>query len=139
MIRRIPKTALSEYTRTCPHCNHSFNYQQYHSGFGNQGFLYCDTDEVVLTWSSYDQTYQTVIPDTHPWMLDADEQKKVENALLPCPFGGHFSFKNPPRCPRCSGDVSSVVEGGIYFIITGRRIDAEMGEVIWKPMPEEQP
>lgn len=46
---------------TCPNCGRAFDYHEYHAGFGNQGFLYCDQDEAVLTWSSYDPTYETVV------------------------------------------------------------------------------
>jgi hypothetical protein len=31
-------------------CTHALKYQRYHAGFSNQGYLYCDRDDTVLTW-----------------------------------------------------------------------------------------
>jgi hypothetical protein len=105
---------------------------QYHAGFGDQGYLYCDSDETVLTWSSYDPIYRQLVPGTHPWMLDASGKKTVEEALKPCPHGGRFAFANPPRCPHCNEDISGVVPGDIYFVVTGRWVDGEKGADIWE-------
>jgi rRNA maturation protein Nop10 len=116
---------------TCPNCGRSFEYRQFHAGFGDQGYLYCDSDETVVTWNAYDQNYVNVIPNTNPWSLLEEDKSKVESALKPCPNGGHFAFRNPPRCPVCRGDISSVVPGGIYFVVTGRWVDAEKSESIW--------
>ncbi len=126
----------NKHSARCPHCQRDFEYQQYHSGFGDQGYMYCDADEAVLTWSSYDPVYRGLVPGTHPWMLGEDGKATVEGALNDCPYGGHFRFGNLPRCPHCREDISSVVPGDIYFVVTGRWVDGEKGEPIWKGTPQ---
>ena len=120
---------------TCSHCQTEFEYHQYHSGFGDQGYMYCDLDEAVLTWSSFDPVYEKLVPGKHPWTLGDDAKQLVEAALNSCPYGGHFSFSNPPLCPHCKKDISTVVPGDIYFVVTGRRVEGEKGAPIWKDSP----
>jgi len=79
-----------------------------------------------MTWSSYDPAYRRVVPNKHPWMLDANERQKVEAAVKPCPAGGRFAFENPPLCPFCRESVAFLVPDKIYFIVTGRRVDADL-------------
>jgi len=92
--------------------------------------MYCDHDETVLTWRSLGPEYGRVISSKHPWMLDADEQRRVEEALKPCPHGGHFAFANPPLCPFCHESVAFLVPSRVYYIVVGRRIDAD-AEDMW--------
>lgn len=112
----------------CPHCHTEFTYYQRHAGFGEEGYIYCDQDEVVLTWGMFDPKYRD-ITQKPPWTLAHDEGSLVEKALKPCPFGGRFAFGNPPLCPTCFKDISTVVPGGIYYVVTGRRIDGDQEEV----------
>ena len=114
----------------CTHCNGEFTYYQRHSGFGDEGYMYCDSDETVLTMQFYGATYQSIMTKL-PWTLNEGEKQVVEAALKPCPFGGRFSFRNPPRCPHCFEDVSAVVPGGIYYVVTGRRVDADRDH-LWR-------
>jgi hypothetical protein len=93
------------------------------------GYLYCDVDETVVTWNTYDPIYSKLIDNKNPWALNEEEQARVERALKPCPCGGRFAFKNPPRCPMCREDISAVVEGGIYYVVAGRRIDGDNDDV----------
>ena len=126
MPEKVPANRL---TAICPHCHNRFSYNRWHAGFGDQGYMYCDTDEAVVTWSVYDSKYWSIVQKV-PWNLNETEKKMVEGALRPCPFGGRFRFVNPPRCPICRCDIASVVAGGIYFVVTGRQIDGD-SEEIW--------
>ncbi len=92
--------------------------------------MYCDKDETVITWGSYNPAYMRVIPDKHPWLLDVDEQQTVEAAVKQCPYGGRFSFDNPPLCPFCHESVAFLVPSREYFIVTGRRLDGD-SEDVW--------
>jgi hypothetical protein len=112
----------------CPHCGRALTYRRYHAGFSNEGFAYCDQDEAVVTWSTYDPRY-TAIVDKHPWMLNEAERRAVESALRPCPFGGTFSFGNAPRCPHCHGKLAGLVPSDIYFAVMGRRVDGASSDI----------
>ena len=54
---------------------------------------------------------------------------------MPC--GGRFAFSNPPLCPHCHESLASLVPAPIYVIISGRRIDADAGDM-WKASEEER-
>ena len=74
----------------CPHCAHQNSFEQpypYHAGFGNQGFLYNDTGDRTLVWSSYDSAWTTLAGPVHPWGLDAQSWSRVEAALAPLSDG----------------------------------------------------
>jgi hypothetical protein len=113
----------------CPHCGREFEYERYHAGFSNEGHMYCDRDETVITWDAYSPAYSKLTSE-HPWMLDSVDQGRVEQALKPCPNGGRFAFANPPLCPFCRESVAYLVPNGEYFIVTGRRVDAD-AEDMW--------
>lgn len=91
--------------------------------------MYCDQDETVLTWDSYNPRYKR-IAGKHPWMLSPQEQGVVEAAIKPCPYGGHFTFASLPRCPSCNRELPDLVPSRIYMAIVGRRIDGDK-EDIW--------
>jgi hypothetical protein len=122
-------TASSQHRATCLHCGREFSYERFHAGFSNLGYMYCDEDETVITWSTYNPAYIQIIHDKHPWVLDRKEQQKVEASLKPCPYGGCFSFDNPPLCPFCHESVAFLVQGKEYFIVTGRRVDGDREDV----------
>jgi len=106
-----------------------------HAGFSDEGFLYCDNDQTVLKFSSFDPVYQRLVGAVHPWVLaeekKVDELKRVEDNLIPCPCGGHFSFENPLICPVCKGVFSEPIAKNIYYIVLGKMIDGEKTNV-WK-------
>ncbi|HSG69812.1 MAG TPA: hypothetical protein VLA12_05325, partial [Planctomycetaceae bacterium] len=90
-------------TITCPECGHDNVFQQpyaYHAGFGNQGFLYNEAGNRTLIWSSFDPEYEAIVGNCHPWALTEDQQKKLEDSLLP-DTGGKWLFGNPARCLEC--------------------------------------
>ena len=93
--------------------------------------MYCDADETVLTWDTYSPAYSRLTPD-HPWMLDREGQRRVEAAVGPCPYGGRFAFDNPPLCPFCHESIAFLTPSREYFIVAGRRIDAD-AENMWIP------
>ena len=119
-----PMTAAERHRATCPHCGRDFDYDRYHAGFGNQGYMYCDHDETVLTWDTYSPAYLK-LTSKHPWMLDPEGKSQVEAAVKPCPYGGSFAFANPPLCPFCHESIGFLTPGNEYFIVVGRRIDAD--------------
>jgi hypothetical protein len=108
---------------------------RYHTGFNDTGFLYCDRDSTVLTFSSFDPKYEAVAGAVHPWVLTqegrSDVLRAVEDRLVDCPCGGRFSFDNPLRCPICGDVFSRQMSKNIYFIVLARRLDGEKKNV-WK-------
>lgn len=120
---------LMEHQTACPHCGAQFSFQRFHAGFSDEGFMYCDRDNTVLTWSSFDAFYEGLVGPHHPWMLSHEQKTAVEAAVVACPCGGHFAFDNPPLCPSCGADISFLVPQPIYFLVTGRRLDADRDKV----------
>ncbi len=108
---------------------------RFHTGFNDTGFLYCDRDSTVLTFSSFDPMYEAIAGMVHPWTLaeerKADILKAVEDHIVDCPCGGRFSFENPLRCPVCGGVFSEPMSGNIYFVVLDRHLDGEQMNV-WK-------
>ena len=86
--------------------------------------MYCDTSPTVVVWGTEDPIYRT-LTDKHPWMLDRSEQISVEEAMGPCHCGGRFGFNNPPRCPHCLADITSLVPDRIYFLESGDLLGAK--------------
>lgn len=118
----------------CPHCGKTLHLSQpypYHAGFNNEGFLYCDSDPTVVTFSSFNPGYRTLVGDVHPWSLDAAQRQIVEDHLLPCPCGGRFLFASEPTCPSCGASLRSALPGPGYYVIVGRRLDGDR-DPIWK-------
>jgi len=87
--------------------------------------MYCDRDEMIVTWSSFDKQYERVVGQKHPWTLEVDERRRVEEAIGSCPCGGRFSFTNPPLCPCCHESLASLVPDAIYYIVTGKQLEAD--------------
>jgi hypothetical protein len=110
-------------------CTHALQYQRLHAGFSNEGYLYCDRDDTVLTWGTYNPHYTRRV-DALPWMLTDDEKSVVESAIKPCPCGGRFAFANPPRCPYCHLARPDLVLDATYFVVVGRRLDGDT-EAVW--------
>ena len=118
----------------CPHCKRTLRLAQpypYHAGFGDQGFLYCESDPTIVTFGAYGHPYRQLVGAVLPWDLDADQRRRVEEALLPCPCGGRFTFRAEPRCPSCGASLRNALPGDIYYVILGRHVDGER-EMIWK-------
>ena len=109
---------------------------RYHTGFSNMGFLYCNKDQTVLVFSSYDKVYTKLVGGPIPpwglaWGKKTEELKRVEDNLVSCPCGGRFLFVNPLICPVCKGVFSEPIAEDIHFIILGKLIDADK-ENVWK-------
>jgi len=73
-------TPAERHSATCPHCGRRFEYERYHAGFSDEGYMYCDHDETVLTWHALGPAYRRVVAKL-PWMLETDEQRRVEESL----------------------------------------------------------
>jgi hypothetical protein len=107
-----------------------------HTGFNNTGYLYCSKDQTVLVFSSYDKVYSKLVGGPIPpwglaWKKKAEELKRVEDNLISCPCGGHFSFENPLICPVCKGVFSEPIAKNIRFFVLDRVIDGQKTNV-WK-------
>jgi hypothetical protein len=101
----------------CGGCGLRTEFQQdyaYHAGFGNTGFLYNDTGNLTLTWSSYDPAYTEIVGQRHPWTLTEKQQQTLENRLKPAPSGGLWRFKNPARCKFCGESIMAPMKKSIY-------------------------
>lgn len=103
----------------------------YHAGFGNQGFLYCDTCPAILEFDSYNPKYRAIVGDKHPWSLNSEEKKRVEDALKPCDDGGRFRFDALPRCPACNALLPDLLKDNVHFVEIGKVIDADKDLSVW--------
>jgi len=112
----------------------------YHAGFSNVGFLYCDRDTTVLTFSSYDPSYIRLFENLgqeaeHPWTYaekgNTEALRLIERYLIACPCGGHFSFDSPLKCPKCGGVFSEPLSETIYFVVLDKLLDGDEVNV-WK-------
>jgi hypothetical protein len=118
----------------CPFCHHviEVNYPKViHAGFSDCGFLYCNKSGDLITWSSYDKTYESLVPGKHPWMLSKKEQALIEGNLIDCPCGGKFTFAAHPRCPNCNAEIPDILPDDIHWVELKNLIDGEK-ENIWK-------
>jgi DNA-directed RNA polymerase subunit RPC12/RpoP len=123
MKRKIAKQTTVE----CSHCGHLNVFDQpyrYHAGFGNQGFLYNETGNRTLIWSSFDREFEAIVGRVHPWALNVDQQKKVEDRLLP-DTGGRWLFANPARCAKCKEPISEPMVKDIYYVVYEGSLDLD--------------
>jgi hypothetical protein len=115
----------------CGSCRRAFDYQQFHAGFGDQGFMYGAAEGTVLTWSAFDPAYRGLV-DALPWMLTEDQKRRVESEIKPGFSDEPFGFDNVPRCPHCHQPVDNLLDQSrAYFVITADRIDGEQTN-IWR-------
>ena len=89
----------------------------YHAGFGNTGFLYDDSGHLVLTWSSFDPTYERLVGKVHPWALSAEQRRLLESRLQAAPSGGRWRFVNPARCIACNEPISGSILSTIHYVV----------------------
>ena len=97
----------------------------YHSGFSTRGFLYCDNCPAILDFDPYNPKYIAIVGDKHPWSLNSEEKKRVEDVLKPCAKGGRFRFGALPRCPACNEQLTDLLKDDIHFVEIGNVIDAD--------------
>jgi hypothetical protein len=119
---------------TCPNCGRVINLRQkslYHAGFSNMGFLYCDTCPSILEFSTFNPNYTRIVGDKHPWMLNEEEKRLLEEHLAPCPRGGHFRFDAYPHCPYCNNSLASLIPDNIHFLEIGDVIDGDKDQTVW--------
>ncbi len=121
---------------TCPNCNEVTSLMQgyqYHAGFSNRGFLYCDACPTILKFGVYNPGYVAIVGNKHPWTLDRNEKRQVESALrhCGCADGGRFRFGALPRCPQCNAQLTDLLSDDIHFVEIGAVIDGDK-EDVWK-------
>ena len=123
---------------TCQACHREYPVKnRTHAGFSDQGFLYCDKDSTVLIFHAYDSRFEETVRCCRcvPWELSENEQKLVEAALIPCPCGGRFLFRNPLMCPSCGNPLAKPMMESIYYYVLDRIIDGE-NERVWTERAE---
>ena len=103
----------------------------YHAGFSGRGFLYCDSHSAILEFDPYNPKYTEIVGDKHPWSLNDEEKKRVEEALKPYSRGGRFRFNALPRCPFCNEPLRDLLKDDIHFVEIGEVIDADKEDVWW--------
>ena len=117
---------------TCLSCGQVTYIKQeypYHAGFSNLGFLYCDSHPTIIEFDSYNPNYLAIVGEKHPWSLDFEEKKRVEDALKPYFKGGRFRFSAHPRCPLCNEPLFDLLKDEMHFIEIGEVIDADTEDV----------
>ena len=122
---------MTEQVCCCQSCGEQLTYQRYHAGHSDLGYLYCDTDSAVVTWSSYEPEYSKLSANIHPWMLDEKGKAVIEQAVIDCPYGGHFRFNAMPRCSLCLAELPQLATDPIYVVVTGRQVSSA-DQQIWK-------
>jgi len=104
----------------CPKCGFENAFNQpygYHTGFGNQGFLYNEAGNRTLIWSSFDPDYIAVVGNKHPWTLGEESQRRLEAILQPDPSGGgKWLFSNPARCLKCRNPIAEPIGTNVYYL-----------------------
>ena len=112
----------------CPKCTFANVFNQpyaYHAGFGNQGFLYNESGNCTLTWSSYDSDYVAIVGQKHPWMLTASDRERLESSLVSAPDGTRWLFRNPARCLKCGHPISGPITEAIYYLCYDGSVDVD--------------
>ena len=122
---------MTEEASFCTNCAQGFAYELVHARLSDQGYMYCDSDDAIVTWDSMSASYTAFVGDVHPWMLDQSGRELIEASVVDCPYGGHFSFSAVPRCAFCQAEVPDLIEDPTYYAITGRHLDGAMLNV-WK-------
>jgi hypothetical protein len=105
---------------------------QFHGGFSNRGFLYCDCCSAILEFDTYNPKYTAIVGDKHPWSLNSEEKQRVEDGLKPCAYGkgGRFRFDALPRCPACNESLPDLLKDEFHYVEIGKVIDAD-NEDVW--------
>ena len=121
--RKQEKTLIA-----CKKCGHQNPFSQpypFHAGFANQGFLYNDAGNLTLVWSSFDEAYEDIVGNKHPWALNEEDRSKLEEMLMLAPSGGHWSFSNPARCLQCGNPIKEPMEKDISYLFYDGSINAD--------------
>lgn len=103
-IRRGERDRRSDFPGLCEHCNQSFLYRLYHSGFSDCSYAYCDKcgmTAVLSYWSKGTPRRPSACPPHQE--ICAEFEKYLE----PCSCGGAFKKGSSPRCPHCSLPLSA--------------------------------
>lgn len=112
----------------CEKCGHRNLFSQpypFHAGFANQGFLYNDAGNLTLVWSSFDEAYENIVGNKHPWALNEKDMAKLEGILMPAPSGGLWRFSNPARCLQCGSPIKEPMVKDISYLFYDGGINAD--------------
>lgn len=121
----------------CPSCKKAIILDQpyqYHAGFSNIAFLYCDSCSSTLVFDAYDSRFRFLSGRRFPWDLDPHAMKLVEDQLKPCCCGGRYRFGAMPRCPFCNQILQDILKDSIHYVKIGRVVDGDK-EDIWQRPP----
>ena len=111
----------------CRFCEYKINISYpniIHSGFNENGFMYCDSCPNLLTWSIFDFNYEQLINNKVPWLLNDDEKNIIERSVIKCECGGNFKFSAQPRCPNCNNEIPEILPDKIHYIKLGKVINS---------------
>ena len=87
----------------CEHCQRSYRYSLWHSGFGDNSYAYCDQCG-MLALLNYSNPQVAGFPLLSSQYQEIDES--WEPFLKPCACGGQFRKGASPRCPSCNEKLS---------------------------------
>ena len=102
---------------------------QFHAGFSNRGFLYCDSYPAILEFDTYNPKYTAIVGDKHPWSLNAEEKRRAEGNLKLYGEGGRFRFGALPRCPACNEPLTDLLKDKFHYVEIGKVIDGDKEDV----------
>jgi len=93
----------------CGHCNRSFRYVLWHSGFSDSAYAYCDTCGMLALLDLWrvPESIRKRSPFGH-----GEIEQSAEEYLSSCSCGGHFKKGSSPRCPYCGESLSSDLMAG---------------------------
>jgi hypothetical protein len=120
--------------KRCPGCSTEWSFDRsygFHAGFSNLGFLYDETGQHVLAWSSFDSDYVRLAGEKHPWTLDDADRARVEASLRPSPSGRRWGFAYPARCPGCRAPISGPMTATIMGLALGSSDENDADESSW--------
>src|SRR5271156_4465348 len=95
----------------CENCQESFEYNIYHSGFGDCSYAYCDTCGMTSILSMWDKRWPKLPPG---YLHHREICPDFEPFIRPCTCGGSFKKGASPRCPHCRRVLSA--EAATSFI-----------------------
>jgi hypothetical protein len=84
----------------CEHCEASFVYDIWHTGFGDSAYAYCEECGCVAMLNGW------TAPRWIKLRIHEAIPEEIESELQPCECGGTFRRNASPRCPKCRRQLS---------------------------------
>lgn len=90
----------------CEHCEESFTYELWHTGFSDAAYAYCEKCGCVAMVDAWTAPKGTKVRFHQAVPEEAEEE------LAPCACGGRFKRNASPRCPKCIMPLSDEKSAG---------------------------